>query len=266
MDSIRKKYKPITPGTRHQVRLVASGDLGMNKIPKGMFKGLVSSGGRNNRGRIVSYHRGGGHKRLYRNMSSDWSNLTVLGFNYDPNRTSYTALAMDDNGKYHNVLATTDIKVSDKLSYGNNLPSVPGNTTNRGSMTIGTVVHNIQIDPNKEGTIARAAGTCSTIVSKTDQFVTRRIPSSQLRNFMPNCMATIGQVSGADHFIEMVGKAGRNRNWGWRSIVRGVAMNPIDHPHGGRTNGGRSDVTPWAWPTKGQPTRSKRKNSFYIVK
>jgi large subunit ribosomal protein L2 len=172
---------------------------------------------------------------------------------------------MDGKGTYHNVLATTTMKVSDKLGKGVNLPCVSGSTTNRGSITIGTLVHNVQIDPNKPGIIARAAGTYATLVSKTDQFVTRRMPSSQLRRFMPNCIATIGQVSGADHFMEMIGKAGRNRNRGWRSIVRGVAMNPIDHPHGGRTKGGRSDVTPWAWPTKGQPTRLKRKNSFYIV-
>jgi large subunit ribosomal protein L2 len=263
---MRKAYKPITPGTRHQVRIVMdSRDTGVQFVPKSLISGKPSSGGRNNHGRIVSYHRGGGAKRKYRELSYDWSSLVVYGIQYDPNRSSNIAIGLDNNGIERYVLAGDGVSVGDVLKRGVNIPLVEGNVTTRSSIVIGTNVYNIQLIPGSTFSIARAAGAYSTVVSKSNGYVVRRMPSGKLRRFIPECIATIGKVGGIDHFIEVVGKAGRNRNWGWRSIVRGVAMNPIDHPHGGRTKGGRPDVTPWAWPTKGQPTRIKRKNSYYIV-
>lgn len=265
---MRKKYKPITPGTRHQVRYVFKHDLGDQNIPLTLRMGKLSSGGRNNHGCIVSYNRGGGNKNLYRKINYDWKKVVIIGLQYDPNRTGYVALVKDViTNDLHYILASESIRVGDVLVNQPGLTLGRDNiTTNRGSIAIGTSVYNIQVHPTKTPSLVRSAGTFATVLNHLDGITTMRMPSGKHRRFISCVLGTLGMVSCSDHFMEYVGKAGRNRHWGWRPHVRGIAINPIDHPHGGRTNGGTAEITPWGWHTKGLPTRSPRKNSFYVVK
>jgi len=274
----RYEKKPLTPGTRHQVVLRWTGENGVQEVPKSLSWGIKQSGGRNNRGRITSFHRGGGVKRLYRVLNhQDWQRGKVRGIQYDPNRTARIALLEThriDNGKavqtanpYTYILAEQQMQVG-QMVYKNQRDqgAVEGNILRRKEIPEGYSVYNVERTPGHGGKRIRSAGTTGVILRGGTEEVRLRRPSGEMRKINAECQATVGRVNGEDHKLEVIGKAGRNRHLGIRPKVRGVAKNPVDHPHGGRTKGGRPDVTPWAWPTKGQPTRNPRKKSNYIVK
>ncbi|MEM7169579.1 MAG: 50S ribosomal protein L2 [Pseudomonadota bacterium] len=267
-----KTYNPTTPGRRTLV-LVDRGDLWKGKPVKKLTEGLTKSGGRNNHGRITARRRGGGHKRRYRMVDFKRRNFdvpaTVVRLEYDPNRTAFIALIEYDGGEQSYILAPQRLAVGDQVISGEKADIKPGNAMPLASIPVGTIVHNVELKPGKGGQIARAAGTYVQLVGRDAGYALLRLGSGEVRMVRAECMASIGAVSNADQSNISLGKAGRNRWLGKRPSVRGVAMNPIDHPHGGgegRTSGGRHPVTPWGKPTKGAKTRHNKKTDNLIVR
>lgn len=268
-----KKFKPTSPGQRNLV-LVDRSDLYKGKPVKGLTEGLRKSGGRNNTGRVTSRGIGGGHKRRYRlidfkrNAKFDVP-ATVERLEYDPNRTAFIALIRYEDGEVSYILAPQRLQVGDTVVAGNRVDVKPGNVMPLANIPVGTIIHNVEMKPGKGGQIARSAGTYVQLVGKDQGYAQLRLTSGEVRLVRAECLATIGAVSNADHQNVKLGKAGRNRWLGKRPNVRGVAMNPVDHPHGGgegRTSGGRHPVTPWGKPTKGKRTRSNKKTDALIMR
>lgn len=268
---VLKRYKPTTPSMRSTI-LVDKSSLWKGKPVKSLSKGVMRINGRNNQGRQTLFHRGGGHKKKYRNISFILNNLVqgeIIRLEYDPKRTSFIALVKDDCGKLFYTLALNGLNVGDKISYGSDIDIRTGNTLPLLNIPVGTVINNIEIIPGKGGQLVRSAGCSSQLIQKReDGYVLIRLPSGEIRMVLGKCNATIGTISNIDNKNKIMGKAGRSRWMGRRPIVRGVAMNPVDHPHGGgegKTSGGRPSVTPWGLPTKGKPTRSVRKKNSLIL-
>ena len=267
-----KSYKPTTPGQRGLV-LIDRSELWKGRPVKALTQGLTKSGGRNNTGRITMWHKGGGAKRLYRIVDFKRRKFDVQGtverIEYDPNRTAFIALINYEDGEQAYILAPQRLAVGDKVVSGSRHDVKPGNAMPFSGMPIGTIVHNVELKPGKGGQIARAAGTYAQFVGRDGGYAQLRLSSGELRLVRQECMATIGAVSNPDHQNISLGKAGRSRWLGRRPVVRGVAMNPVDHPHGGgegRTSGGRHPVTPWGKPTKGKRTRNNKATDKFIVR
>jgi large subunit ribosomal protein L2 len=267
-----KTFKPMTPGQRSLV-LVDRSHLWKGAPEKSLTEGLTQKGGRNNAGRITARRRGGGHKRLYRRV--DFKRLkmdvpaTVERIEYDPNRSAFIALLKYDDGERSYILAPQRISVGDKVISASQADVKPGNAMPLASTPIGTIVHNVEMKRGKGGQIARAAGTYVQLVGRDAGYAILRLNSGETRMVRAECMATVGAVSNPDNANIKLGKAGRKRWRGKRPSVRGVAMNPVDHPHGGgegRSSGGRHPVTPWGKPTKGKRTRSNVRTDKYILR
>ena len=267
-----KSFNPITPSTR-QLVLVDRSELWKGKPVKKLTEGLSSAGGRNNTGRVTMWGRGGGHKRSYRIVDFKRRKFdmpgTVERIEYDPNRTAFIALLGYEDGEQAYILAPQRLKVGDKVISGEKADVKPGNAMPLKNIPVGTVIHNVELKPGKGGQMARSAGNFAQLVGRDQGLALLRLSSGEVRMVRGECMATIGAVSNPDHQNVNFGKAGRMRWLGQRPSVRGVAMNPIDHPHGGgegRTSGGRHPVTPWGKPTKGKKTRSNKKTDAQIVR
>jgi large subunit ribosomal protein L2 len=267
-----KSYKPITPSLR-QLVIVDRSDLYKGEPVKALTEGLNQSGGRNNTGRITTRFRGGGHKRAYRIVDFKRRKFdmaaTVERLEYDPNRSAFIALIKYADGELAYILAPQRLAVGDAVVSGVVVDVKPGNAMQVGNMPVGTIVHNIELKPGKGGQIARSAGTYAQIVGRDQGYVIVRLNSGEQRLVLGTCLATVGAVSNPDHMNISIGKAGRSRWLGRRPHNRGVAMNPIDHPHGGgegRTSGGRHPVTPWGKPTKGKKTRKNKTTTKFIVR
>jgi large subunit ribosomal protein L2 len=267
-----KKYKPITAGMRGLV-LVDRSQLHKGKPVKKLTKGFAKSGGRNNTGRVTIWSRGGGHKRRYRIIDfkrRKWDQpATVERIEYDPNRTAFIALVRYEDGELSYILAPQRVKPGDQVVAGERVDVRPGNAMPLRSIPPGTIVHNVELKPNKGGQIARSAGAYVQMVGRDAGYAQLRLSSGEVRRVRLECMATIGAVSNPDHGNIKLGKAGRSRWLGRRPTVRGVAMNPVDHPHGGgegRSSGGRHPVTPWGKPTKGARTRRNKRTNALIVR
>jgi large subunit ribosomal protein L2 len=268
-----KKYNPTTPSQRGLVRVDKS-DLWKGGPLKQLTEGISKTGGRNNRGRITSRHIGGGHKKLYRLIDFKRNKFdsvaTIERIEYDPNRTAYIALITYEDGELSYILAPAKLNLGDKIVSGNGDVDIKiGNCLPLKNIPVGTIVHNVEMKPGKGGQIARSAGASVSLVGKDSGYAQLKLASGELRIVPLTCMATIGTLSNADKKNTIVGKAGRNRWLGRRPHVRGVAMNPVDHPHGGgegKTSGGRHPVTPWGKPTKGKKTRKNKLTSKFILK
>ncbi len=267
-----KSFNPTTPGQRSLVIVDRSG-LWKGKPEKGLTEGLKSKGGRNNNGRITARRRGGGHKRRYRVVDFKRNKFdvpaTVERIEYDPNRTAFIALIKYEDGELAYILAPQRIREGDQVIASKSADIKPGNAMPMQSIPVGTIVHNVEMKPGKGGQMARSAGTYAQIIGKDQGYAQLRLISGELRMVRAECMATIGAVSNPDQQNIKLGKAGRKRWLGKRPAVRGVAMNPIDHPHGGgegRTSGGRHPVSPWGKPTKGKRTRSNKKTDRLIMR
>jgi large subunit ribosomal protein L2 len=267
-----KQYNPTTPG-RRQLVLVDRSGLHKGGPVKTLTEGLTSSGGRNNYGRISVRWRGGGHKRRYRLVDFKRRKFDVTGtverLEYDPNRSAFIALVKYEDGELAYILAPQRLAPGDQVVAGKRVDVKPGNAMPLNSIPVGTIVHNVEMKAGKGGQLARSAGTYVQLVGRDQGYAILRLSSGEQRIVRGECMATIGAVSNPDHANISIGKAGRNRWKGRRPSVRGVAMNPIDHPHGGgegRTSGGRHPVTPWGKPTKGKKTRGNKATDKYIVR
>jgi large subunit ribosomal protein L2 len=266
-----RNYKPVTPSTRHLV-LVDLSELHKGKPVKRLTVGLTGKGGRNNMGRITARRRGGGHKRKYRMVDFKRRKYDIVAtvdrIEYDPNRTAFIALITYADGEQSYILAPQRLAAGDTVIAGERVDIKPGNAMPMNSIPIGTIVHNIEMKPGKGGQIARSAGTYAQIVGRDAGYIQLKLTSGEVRMVRGECMATIGAVSNPDQSNIKIGKAGRKRWLGKRPAVRGVAMNPVDHPHGGgegRTSGGRHPVSPWGKPTKGKRTRNKKKSSNRLI-
>jgi large subunit ribosomal protein L2 len=266
-----KTYKPTTPGQRQLVLVDRSG-LYKGAPVKTLVEGQNSSGGRNNLGRITTRFRGGGHKQAYRKIDFKRAKLDAPGkverIEYDPNRTAFIALISYADGEQAYILAPQRLAVGDTIVAGESVDIKPGNAMPVGSMPVGTIIHNVELKIGKGGQIARSAGTYAQIVGRDQEYVILRLSSSEQRLVHGRCMATVGAVSNPDNMNVSIGKAGRKRWMGRMPHNRGVAMNPIDHPHGGgegRTSGGRHPVTPWGKPTKGKKTRTNKSSTKFIM-
>jgi len=267
-----KKFNPRTPSTR-QLVIVDRSDLWKGKPVKTLTEGLSSSGGRNNAGRITARRRGGGHKRTYRMVDFKRRKFDVEGtverIEYDPNRTAFIALIKYADGEQAYIVAPQRLAAGDKVIAGESTDVKPGNAMLLKSVPIGTIVHNIEMKPEKGAQIARSAGTYAQLVGRDGPYAILRLKSGEQRLIHGNCMASVGAVSNPDNSNTNKGKAGRNRWLGKRPSVRGVAMNPVDHPHGGgegRTSGGRHPVSPWGKPTKGKRTRTNTMSDKFIMR
>jgi len=267
-----KQYKPSSPGQRGLV-LVDKSALWSGKPVKKLTEGLSKSGGRNNHGRITSRRRGGGHKRTYRIIDFKRTKFdvpaTVERLEYDPNRTAFIALLRYEDGEQAYIVAPQRLAEGDTVISSEKADVKPGNAMPMKNIPVGTIIHNVEMKPGKGGQIARSAGTYVQLVGRDQGFAILRLSSGEQRLIRGECMATIGAVSNPDQSNITLAKAGRNRWLGKRPSVRGVAMNPVDHPHGGgegRTSGGRHPVTPWGKPTKGKRTRSNKSSDKYIVR
>jgi len=267
-----KQYNPTSAGRRQLIGIDRS-ELWGGKPVKALTEGLSKKGGRNNRGRTTAFHRGGGHKRSYRMVDFKRTKFdvegTVVRLEYDPNRTAFIALVAYKDGEQSYILAPQRLGSGDKVISSRNAVDVkPGNTMPLEKMPVGTIVHNVELKPAKGGQIARSAGTYVQYVGRDQGWAIIRLNSGETRQVHGSCLATVGAVSNQDHSNTSIGKAGRSRWLGKRPVTRGVAMNPIDHPHGGgegRTSGGRHPVTPWGKPTKGKKTRKNKSTSKFIV-
>ena len=267
-----KTFKPTSPGRRSLV-LVDRSDLYEGRPEKTLVEGLRKKGGRNNTGRITARRRGGGAKRLYRQIDFKRRKFdvpaTVERLEYDPNRTAFIALIKYEDGELAYILAPQRLSVGDTIVSGDRVEVRPGNTMKLRSMPVGTIVHNVELKPMKGGQIARSAGAYAQLVGRDAGYAQVRLMSGELRMVHQDCLATVGAVSNPDHLNINLGKAGRTRHMGKRPAVRGVAMNPVDHPHGGgegRTSGGRHPVTPWGKPTKGRKTRRNKATDKFIIR
>jgi len=267
-----KNFNPTTPGRRSLV-LVDRSDLWKGGPVKKLTEGLTKKGGRNNTGRITARRRGGGHKRLYRVVDFKRRNFDVPAkverLEYDPNRSAFIALIEYEGGEQSYILAPQRLAVGDTVISGQRADIKPGNAMPLSSIPVGTIVHNVEMKPGKGGQIARSAGTYVQLVGRDAGYALLRLGSGEVRMVRAECMASIGAVSNPDKANAKLGKAGRKRWVGKRPAVRGVAMNPVDHPHGGgegRTSGGRHPVSPWGVPTKGYKTRKNKTTDKFIVR
>lgn len=267
-----KSYKPTTPGQR-QLVLVDRSELWKGKPEVSLTQGLRKSGGRNNTGRTTVRFRGGGHKRRYRII--DFKRIkfdapaTVERLEYDPNRSAFIALISYQDGEKAYILAPQRLAPGDQVISGLKVDIKPGNALPLKNIPVGTIVHNVELKAGRGGQLARSAGAYVQLVGKDQGYAQLRLSSGEVRMVRGECMASIGAVSNPDHQNVNLGKAGRMRWLGFRPHVRGVAMNPVDHPHGGgegRTSGGRHPVTPWGKPTKGKKTRSNKKTDKLIMR
>jgi large subunit ribosomal protein L2 len=267
-----KKLKPTSPARRYMT-VSTFEELSGNQPERSLLEPLKKSGGRNNRGRITMRHRGGGQKRQYRVIDFKRNKpdipARVATIEYDPNRKSRIALLNYNDGEKRYILAPHQLKVGDTVISGEHVDVMPGNAMPLKNIPAGIYVHNVEMKIGKGGQVARSAGNYAQVMGKEGKYVTLKMPSSETRRFLGDCMATIGQVGNVDHSHISIGKAGRSRWLGRRPSVRGVAMNPVDHPMGGgegRTSGGRHPCTPWGVPTKGYKTRKNQNSDRLIVK
>ncbi len=267
-----KSYKPVTPGQRGLV-LVDRSSLWRGRPVKSLTEGLTSKGGRNNTGRITMRRRGGRAKRLYRQIDFRRRKLDVAAvverIEYDPNRSAFIALIQYEDGEQSYILAPARLAAGDRVISSDRADVKPGNAMPFSGMPIGSIVHNIELKPGKGGQMARAAGTYAQFIGRGGGYAQIRLSSGELRMVSQECRATIGSVSNSDNANINLGKAGRKRHMGKRPSVRGVAMNPVDHPHGGgegKSSGGRHPVTPWGRPTRGMRTRRNKSTDKYIIR
>jgi large subunit ribosomal protein L2 len=267
-----KQYRPMTPSTRQLVTVDRS-ELWKGKPVKQLTEGKKKTGGRNNRGRITTRHIGGGHKQAYRLVDFKRRKFDVVAtverLEYDPNRSAFIALIKYADGEMSYILAPQRLNAGDSVVAGEKVDVKPGNAMPLKNIPVGTIVHNVEMKIGKGGQMSRSAGAYAQLVGKDGGYAQLRLRSGELRLINADCMASIGAVSNPDHQNRVIAKAGRSRWLGIKPTVRGVAMNPIDHPHGGgegKTSGGRHPVTPWGKPTKGKKTRSRKKNNKYIMK
>jgi len=263
-----KTYKPTTPAQRQLVLVDRSG-LYKGKPIKALTEGKNSTGGRNNLGRITTRFRGGGHKKAYRTVDFKRARhdapATVERIEYDPNRTGFIALIKYKDGEQAYILAPQRLGIGDTIVAGDHVDVKPGNAMPLGNIPVGTIVHNIELKIGKGGQLARSAGTYAQIVGRDGEYIILRLNSTEQRLVHGRCMATIGAVSNPDHMNTTIGKAGRVRWKGRMPHNRGITMNPVDHPHGGRTKGGGHPVTPWGFPTKGKKTRKNKSTGKFII-
>ncbi|EAW30078.1 50S ribosomal protein L2 [marine gamma proteobacterium HTCC2143] len=266
------KAKPTSPGRRHVVSIVHA-DLHKGAPYAPLLEKKSKSGGRNNNGRITTRHIGGGHKQHYRlidfKRNKDGIPASIERLEYDPNRSANIALVLYADGERRYIIAPKGVKAGDPVISGDASPIKPGNTLPLRNIPVGSVVHCIEMKPGKGAQIARSAGTSAQLVARDGQYVTLRLRSGEMRKILSECRATLGEVSNSEHSLRKLGKAGASRWRGVRPTVRGVAMNPVDHPHGGgegRTSGGRHPVSPWGMPTKGYKTRKNKRTNKLIVR
>lgn len=272
MTTILKKFKPTSPSLRAMV--VATGDLTKNVKPiKSLLRAKKEKAGRNSQGRITTRHQGGGAKQKYRLVDFKRNKLeipaTIQAIVYDPNRTCNLALIVYADGVKSYILAPVGLNVGDKIVSSDLADIKAGNSKLLRDIPVGTLVHNVELKPGAGGQMARSAGAYAQLMAKENDYVMIRLPSGELRKVKSDCRATIGQVGRIEHELEKVGKAGKSRHRGIRPAVRGVVMNPVDHPHGGgegRTSGGRHPVSPWGLPTRGYKTRKNKRTDKFIVK
>ncbi|MFK7898021.1 MAG: 50S ribosomal protein L2 [Myxococcota bacterium] len=268
-----KKYKPTSPGRRN-MSVSDFAEITRSTSEKSLTQGLVKkSGGRNSNGRITAYHRGGGHKRLYRTIDFRRNKVgvpaKVAAIEYDPNRSANIALLHYADGEKRYILSPNGLKVGMSVMSAVDAEINPGNALPLSKIPLGTQVHAIEMKPGKGAQLVRSAGTSAQLMAREGKMATLRLPSGEMRMIHIDCMATIGEVGNSEHENQRIGKAGRSRWLGKRSNVRGVAMNPVDHPMGGgegRSSGGRHPCTPWGKPTKGAKTRNNKRSDKYIVK
>jgi large subunit ribosomal protein L2 len=266
------KTKPTSAGRRHVVK-VSSSDLHKGKPFAALLEKKSKSGGRNNNGRITTRHIGGGHKQHYRlidfRRNKDGIPAVVERLEYDPNRSAHIALVKYSDGERRYIIAPKGIAAGDKVISGETADIKVGNTMTLRNMPVGSVIHCIELKPGKGAQIARSAGASAQLVAREGAYATLRLRSGEMRKVLVDCRATLGGVSNSEHSLRQLGKAGAKRWKGVRPTVRGVAMNPVDHPHGGgegRTSGGRHPVTPWGIPTKGHKTRKNKRTDKLIVR
>jgi len=264
-----KTYRPTSAGLRHLV-IVDRGALWKGAPVKSLTEGKSKSGGRNNDGRITTRHIGGGHKQTYRYIDFRRRKhdvpATVERLEYDPNRTAFIALIKYEDGTMSYILAPQRLAVGDSVVSGEKVDVKPGNAMPLASMPVGTIVHNVELRPGRGGQLARSAGAFVQLVGRDAGWAILKLSSGETRRVRQECMGSIGAVSNPDHSNAVTGKAGRSRWKGSRPTVRGITMNPIDHPNGGRTNGGKHWVTPWGKPTKGAKTRKNKATDKFIVR
>ena len=264
-----KTYKPTTKTTRHLIGIDRS-ELYKGAPVKTLVEGKTSTGGRNNHGHITSRRMGGGAKKAYRLVDFKRQKLdmpaVVERLEYDPNRTAFIALIKYEDGTQSYILAPQRLAAGDKVIASATADIKPGNAMQLKNMPVGTIVHNIEMQPGRGGQLARSAGCYAQLIGKDAGYAQIRLSSGELRLVRAECYATVGAVSNADHQNTTMAKAGRARWMGIRPSVRGIAMNPVDHPHGGRTNGGRNPVSPWGWKTKGKKTRNNKRTNHLIVR
>lgn len=266
------KAKPTSPGRRFVVKVV-NPDLHKGAPHAPLLDKKSKSGGRNNNGRITVRHIGGGHKQHYRlvdfKRNKDGIPATIERLEYDPNRSANIALVLYADGERRYIIAPKGLKAGDTIQSGQDAAIKAGNTLPMRNIPVGTTVHCVEMKPGKGAQIARSAGTYVQLIARDGAYVTMRLRSGEMRKVLADCRATVGEVGNAEHMLRSLGKAGASRWRGVRPTVRGVAMNPVDHPHGGgegRTSGGRHPVTPWGVPTKGKKTRSNKRTDKLIVR
>jgi large subunit ribosomal protein L2 len=267
-----QKCKPTSAGRRHVVKVV-NPDLHKGKPYAPLLEKNSKTGGRNNKGRITVRHIGGGHKHHYRvidfKRTKDGIPAKVERLEYDPNRSANIALVLYADGERRYIIAPKGLKAGDSIQSGVDAPIKAGNTLPMRNIPVGSTIHNVELKPGKGAQIARSAGAYVQILAREGQYVTLRLRSGEVRKVPADCRATLGEVGNAEHMLRSLGKAGANRWRGIRPTVRGVAMNPVDHPHGGgegRTSGGRHPVSPWGKPTKGAKTRKNKRTDKFIVR
>ena len=267
-----KKFSPTSPGRRF-ARLPDRAEVTKDEPERSLTMPLKKSGGRNHSGHMTVRHRGGGHKRRYRQIDFKRNKLgvpaTIAAIEYDPNRSAHIALLHYADGEKRYILAPHKVKVGDQVVASAKADIRPGNSLRLKHMPVGTVVHNVELKPGKGGQMARSAGCWAQLMAKEGTYGLLKLPSGEIRRVLLQCRATVGIVSNPEHENASLGKAGRTRWLGKRPSVRGVAMNPVDHPHGGgegRTAGGRHPVTPWGKPTKGKKTRKNKRTEKFIVR
>jgi large subunit ribosomal protein L2 len=266
------KRKPTSPGRRFVVSVVTP-DLHKGAPYAPLLEKQSKSGGRNNNGRITTRHIGGGHKQHYRKVdfrrNKDGISATVERIEYDPNRTAHIALLCYADGERRYIIAPKGVVAGDKVESGDSASIKPGNTLPLRNLPVGSTIHCVELKPGKGAQIARSAGTSAQLVAREGSYATVRLRSGEMRKVLSECRATLGEVSNSEHSLRSLGKAGASRWRGVRPTVRGVAMNPVDHPHGGgegRTSGGRHPVSPWGTPAKGYKTRKNKRTDKMIVR
>ena len=266
------KTKPTSAGRRHVVKVV-NADLHKGGPFEPLVEKKTKTGGRNNHGRVTNRHQGGGHKQRYRiidfKRNKDGIPATIERLEYDPNRSAHIALVLYKDGERRYIIAPAGVKAGAQVISVDAAPIKPGNTLSLRAMPVGSTIHCVEMKPGKGAQLARSAGASVQLVAREGGYATLRLRSGEMRKVLVDCRATLGEVSNGEHALRRLGKAGASRWRGVRPTVRGVAMNPVDHPHGGgegRTSGGRHPVSPWGMPTKGYKTRKNKRTDKFIVR